>query len=78
VGNWVGCFPARCLQVTESFGAPGLIRTGDLLLRRQTLYPAELRVRVFNAPEIHDFLHKHESTKTQSQTAALYSSDSIQ
>jgi hypothetical protein len=39
-------------QVIEKSAAPGLIRTGDLLLRRQTLYPAELRVRVFNAPEI--------------------------
>jgi hypothetical protein len=27
-------------------GAPDLIRTSDLLLRRQTLYPAELRVHV--------------------------------
>ena len=27
-------------------GAPGEIRTHDLLLRRQTLYPAELRARV--------------------------------
>ena len=25
------------------FGTPGAIRTRDLLLRRQTLYPAELR-----------------------------------
>jgi hypothetical protein len=30
---WVGCFPTRCLQVTESFGAPGVIRTPDLLVR---------------------------------------------
>ena len=29
----------------ETYGAPGPIRTGDLLLRRQTLYPAELRAR---------------------------------
>ena len=34
-------------QVIEKSGAPGLIRTGDLLLRRQTLYPAELRARCF-------------------------------
>ena len=27
-------------------GAPEQIRTADLLLRRQTLYPAELRARV--------------------------------
>jgi hypothetical protein len=26
-------------------GAPGEIRTPDLLLRRQSLYPAELRAR---------------------------------
>ena len=29
-------------------GAPGEIRTPDLLLRRQSLYPAELRARFFN------------------------------
>src|ERR1700734_497272 len=45
VGNWVGCFPTRCLQVTESFGAPGVIRTPDLLVRSQTLYPTELRAQ---------------------------------
>ena len=28
-----------------SYGAPGEIRTPDLLLRRQSLYPAELRAR---------------------------------
>ncbi len=27
-------------------GAPGEIRTPDLLLRRQSLYPAELRARL--------------------------------
>ena len=27
------------------FGTPGKIRTYDLLYRKQTLYPAELRVR---------------------------------
>ena len=31
-------------EATES-GAPGPIRTGDPLLRRQMLYPAELRAR---------------------------------
>ena len=30
---------------TERHGAPGEIRTPDLLLRRQSLYPAELRAR---------------------------------
>ena len=29
-------------------GAPEVIRTPDLLVRSQTLYPAELRARVFN------------------------------
>jgi hypothetical protein len=29
--------------VYEKFGTPEWIRTTDLLLRRQTLYPAELR-----------------------------------
>ena len=29
----------------ESDGAPGAIRTPDLLIRSQMLYPAELRVR---------------------------------
>ena len=31
------------MQVVEKSGAPWVIRTPDLLLRRQTLYPAELR-----------------------------------
>ena len=30
-------------------GAPGGIRTHDLLLRRQTLYPAELRVHTWKS-----------------------------
>ena len=30
----------------EKFGTPEWIRTTDLLLRRQTLYPAELRARM--------------------------------
>ena len=34
-----------CLQ-GFSFGEPGGIRTHDLLIRSQTLYPAELRARV--------------------------------
>ncbi len=29
----------------EGSGAPGVIRTLDLVLRRHTLYPAELRAR---------------------------------
>ena len=46
VGNWVGYFSARSLQVTENIGTPEWIRTTDLLLRRQTLYPAELRAHM--------------------------------
>jgi hypothetical protein len=30
-------------QVIEKYGAPGETRTPDPLLRRQTLYPTELR-----------------------------------
>jgi hypothetical protein len=33
------------LRAKEKCGAPGEIRTPDLLLRRQSLYPAELRAR---------------------------------
>jgi hypothetical protein len=33
------------LQVVEKSGAPGESRTPDLLVRSQTLYPAELRAR---------------------------------
>jgi|ERR1700693_6141260 hypothetical protein len=32
-------------KIIEKYGAPGRIRTGDPLLRRQTLYPTELRAR---------------------------------
>ena len=32
-------------RLQENYGAPGEIRTPDLLLRRQPLYPAELRAR---------------------------------
>src|SRR3984893_9915670 len=45
VGNWVGCFSTRCLQVIDFYGAPGLTRTADLLVRSQTLYPTELRAQ---------------------------------
>jgi hypothetical protein len=31
---------------TKNNGAPGVIRTRDLLLRRQALYPAELRAHL--------------------------------
>src|SRR5271165_2372240 len=33
---------------TRKHGAPGEIRTPDLLVRSQTLYPTELRAQVFN------------------------------
>ena len=29
------------------YGAPGLTRTADLLVRSQTLYPTELRAQLF-------------------------------
>jgi hypothetical protein len=32
-------------QVVDFYGAPGVIRTPDLLVRSQTLYPTELRAR---------------------------------
>ena len=38
----------RFRQRENDSGAPGEIRTPDLLLRRQSLYPAELRARTFN------------------------------
>jgi hypothetical protein len=34
------------IQVIEKYGAPGETRTPDPLLRRQTLYPAELRAHL--------------------------------
>ena len=34
-------------SVAFLFGAPGEIRTPDLLVRSQTLYPTELRARAF-------------------------------
>src|SRR5208283_1988571 len=33
-------------------GAPGEIRTPDLMLRRHSLYPAELRARSFRIPQL--------------------------
>jgi hypothetical protein len=35
------------VDVIDLVGAPEMIRTSDLLLRRQALYPAELRAHVF-------------------------------
>ena len=36
------------VEVVEGIGAPGVIRTPDLLVRSQTLYPTELRARRTN------------------------------
>src|SRR2546427_10368555 len=36
------CQGPKCLKRKGETGAPGEIRTPDLLLRRQSLYPAEL------------------------------------
>ena len=36
-------------QAIDEFGTPGPIRTADLLLRRQTLYPAELRAHAVDS-----------------------------
>jgi hypothetical protein len=41
----------------EKHGAPGEIRTPDLLLRRQPLYPAELRARTFVSNIIREFFY---------------------
>ncbi len=38
----------KWLNPTRKSGAPGEIRTPDLLLRRQSLYPSELRARCFS------------------------------
>ena len=37
------------MRVVEKYGAPGGTRTPDPLLRRQTLYPAELRARILDS-----------------------------
>ena len=35
--------PAHASKLLTAFGAPGLVRTGDLRFRKPLLYPAELR-----------------------------------
>ena len=40
-------------RTTRVAGAPGEIRTPDLLLRRQSLYPTELRARVLIKYTLH-------------------------
>jgi hypothetical protein len=39
---------SRHQQPAFEIGTPGMIRTCDLLIRSQALYPAELRVRKSN------------------------------
>ena len=61
---WVLCLamiPRRCVHQRKSAarsssknGRPGLIRTGDPLLRRQMLYPTELRARAINFNSIQE------------------------
>src|SRR5262249_51840546 len=41
---------ARLCRESAESGTPGPIRTADLLLRRQTLYPAELRAHITTNP----------------------------
>ena len=41
------------LKKAKKSGAPGETRTHDLLLRRQTLYPTELRVQISEYPLIY-------------------------
>ena len=39
--------PAEFVSLSEELGTPGGIRTPDLLLRRQPLYPSELQAQSF-------------------------------
>ena len=48
---------AKSLIRKNLSGTPEWIRTTDLLLRRQTLYPAELRARVFKSYEAYRQIH---------------------
>jgi hypothetical protein len=50
-------------------GAPGEIRTPDLLLRRQSLYPAELRARQRNYTEHHHVRNFPPPSSLSSKTA---------
>ena len=43
VGALFFALSAKSAEVRRTSGAPGEARTPDLLLRRQTLYPTELR-----------------------------------
>ena len=45
-------------------GAPVGIRTLDLLIRSQTLYPAELRARIASATLLYYNLKRQKSTET--------------
>src|SRR5437868_11877080 len=51
----------------EKTGAPGEIRTPDLLLRRQSLYPAELRARSEGTSVIAAAPARARHTRTASQ-----------
>src|SRR5438874_683065 len=48
----------------KTFGAPGEIRTPGLLLRRQSLYPAELRARKRLAYSDYHFRAAHSSRQS--------------
>ena len=41
----VAPFESQTARIRVKYGVPGGIRTPDILLRRQTLYPAELQAR---------------------------------
>jgi hypothetical protein len=56
VGKVVGLSNSQetlLLILKELSGTPGPIRTADLLLRRQTLYPAELRAHIWLASQLY-------------------------
>ncbi len=48
-GRGLGIPRSIQLSYRDIIGAPGGVRTPDLLIRSQTLYPAELRARVHMA-----------------------------
>ena len=56
------------------YGAPGKIRTYDLLYRKQTLYPAELRVQILLSTQItHNLLNSSPSLQLIERNAHYYS-----
>jgi hypothetical protein len=49
VGNWVGDFSAHRLEVIDFCGAPGVIRTPDLLVRSPKGYrPTKLHLSIIS------------------------------